>query len=378
MADDLTWAIEELVRLIEIPSPWGEEGAILAHLERRAAELGVPARRVPVDEGRWNLLVATSDRPDLVLAAHVDTIRPTWEWKAVAEVEGSVVRGLGAQDDKGGVTTLLLLLRWFGAALPDGVGLAFTIDEEWGGTGSAALATAIRPQAVIALEGTGGLICTAEAGYVEAWIHIEGRSVHGSLIEEGDNAAVRAARLILHLQDLPLLREPAHPLLGASVVGVEEVHAGGPLFAVPGEARVRVDVRLAPPVRADRALGALREAAACHGGRIELIEMADPFETPVDAALPSALARAVREATGTEPAFGGMPSWTDAHNFVERVGSEAVVYGPGHLRAAHRPDEWIDVAEVVEAARVLGALVRSWSDEGTRMAPVDRAGGRWG
>lgn len=364
MKDDLAWAIEELARLIEIPSPWGEEGPILAHLERRAAELGVPARRVPVDEGRWNLLVATSERPDLVLVAHVDTIRPTWEWRPIAEIDGSVVRGLGAQDDKGGVATLLLLLRWFGAALPEGVGLAFTVDEEWGGTGSAALAEAARPRAVVALEGTAGRVCTAEAGYVEAWIHVAGKSVHGSLIEEGDNAAVRAARLILELQEHPLSREPAHPLLGTSAVGIEEVHAGGPLFVVPGEARVRVDVRLAPPVRAERALDALREVAGRHGGAVELIEMAEPFETPVDAPLVSALVRAVREVTGTEPAFGGMPSWTDAHSFVERAGSEAVVYGPGHLRAAHRPDEWIDAGEIVDAARVLSALVRSWAREG--------------
>lgn len=115
MDADLAWAIEELARLIEIPSPYGEEAAILEHLERRIAELGGRARRVPVGEEAWNLVVAGSDHPELLLVAHVDTIRPTWDWRAVAKVEGSVVRGMGAQDDKGGVATLLLLLRWLGS-----------------------------------------------------------------------------------------------------------------------------------------------------------------------------------------------------------------------------------------------------------------------
>ncbi len=359
MDEDLRWTLDELARLIEIPSPYGEEREILEHLERRIADLGSEPRRVAVREGTWNLVVASSPQPELLFVAHVDTIRPTWEWEPVASVEGTVVRGLGAQDDKAGVAVLLLLLRWFGGRIPRGVGMGFTVDEEWGGTGSAVLAEELRPAAVVALEGTGGRICTAEAGYLEAWIHVPGRSVHGSLIELGDNAAIRAARLILDLQDMPLLQGPAHPLLGASALGVEEVHAGGPLFVVPGEARVRVDLRLSPPVTAAEALRELRELAARHGAELEVIGMADPFEVPTDGPLGRLLGESVRRVTRAEPRYGGMPSWTDAHNFVER-GSDAVVYGPGDLLAAHRPDEWVDAAEVVLAARVLETLARSW------------------
>jgi acetylornithine deacetylase/succinyl-diaminopimelate desuccinylase-like protein len=367
---DLAWTIDELARLVEIPSPYGEEAAMLEYLQGRIAELGGEARRVPVGEGTWDLVVASSDRPELLLVAHVDTIRPTWEWSATATVEGTVVRGLGAQDDKSGVAALLLLLRSFHGQLPDGVGLGFTVDEEWGGSGSAALAEALEPLAVVALEGTEGAICTAEAGYVEAWVNVPGRSVHGSLIEEGDNAAIRAALLIFDLQEMPLTRGPGHPLLGASAAGVEEVHAGGPLFAVPGEARVRVDLRLSPPTTAQAALGQLRELAARHGAEVELIEMADPFEVPTDGPLASTLGQAVRDVLGAEPAYGGMPSWTDAHNFAER-GSEAIVYGPGHLRAAHRPDEWVDAVEVVSVARVLAGLARAWASRRSVQATSD-------
>jgi acetylornithine deacetylase/succinyl-diaminopimelate desuccinylase-like protein len=34
-----------------------------------------------------------------------------------------------------------------------------------------------------------------------------------------------------------------------------------------------------------------------------------------------------------------------------------VVFGPGHLRAAHRPDEHIDAREIVRCARVFAELI---------------------
>jgi acetylornithine deacetylase/succinyl-diaminopimelate desuccinylase-like protein len=52
-----------------------------------------------------------------------------------------------------------------------------------------------------------------------------------------------------------------------------------------------------------------------------------------------------------------MPCWTDAHSFVDVAGSTALVFGPGDLRAAHRPDEHVDVREIVKAARILAGLL---------------------
>ena len=52
-----------------------------------------------------------------------------------------------------------------------------------------------------------------------------------------------------------------------------------------------------------------------------------------------------------------MPCWTDAHSFVDIAGSTALVFGPGDLQDAHRPDEHIDLREVVQAGRILAALL---------------------
>jgi acetylornithine deacetylase/succinyl-diaminopimelate desuccinylase-like protein len=82
----------------------------------------------------------------------------------------------------------------------------------------------------------------------------------------------------------------------------------------------------------------------------------------VDASLVRALCAASERAIGRSPGFTRMPSWTDAHSFADRSGSEVVVFGPGHLRAAHRPDEHIDVRDVVRCARIFRDLLAAAGD----------------
>jgi acetylornithine deacetylase/succinyl-diaminopimelate desuccinylase-like protein len=89
----------------------------------------------------------------------------------------------------------------------------------------------------------------------------------------------------------------------------------------------------------------------------ELTDDGGWWETPEDAPIVSAVRRASERAIGRTPAFTRMPAWTDAHSFHDRCGSEVVVFGPGHLRAAHRPDEHIDARELVRCARVFAALL---------------------
>ena len=161
-------------------------------------ELGLPCRRMPVDGGADDLLIGWHERPSLLITAHMDTIRPTWEWSGEAAVRDGRVIGLGAQDDKACVVAALhglLMAREAGVpleTLPVGIGLC--VDEEIGGTGSIAMARTLRPPFVVGLEGTELQLGTAEAGFVEVWCHLPGVAVHGALRELGENAIDTAQR----------------------------------------------------------------------------------------------------------------------------------------------------------------------------------------
>ena len=354
-----TWARDELVRLVEIASPSGDEAAVIDYLGSRAAELGLPVRRDPVAGGCDNLIVGWPREPDLAFVVHVDTIKPRWGWDGEARIRGDEVWGLGAADDKGSVVAALLglmLARDAGvpvADIPLSVGL--TVDEEEGGTGSIALARSLRPRHAVVMESTELDIAVAEAGTVEVMLTLHGRSAHGSMPEQGDNAVVRAARLIVDLDELPFTGH-THPLIEPAVV-VLQSHGGSDLHVVPDLAEVHVDVRIGPDLTAAAVYEALSVLAARYDADVRAIELADAWETPAGSPFVAALRGAVAETLGRDPELFGFPSWTDAHNMVELGGSEAVVFGPGpRLTTAHGPDEHIAVGDVLSCALVVRRL----------------------
>jgi acetylornithine deacetylase/succinyl-diaminopimelate desuccinylase-like protein len=359
--DAFEWARDLLAELIEIPSVSGQEHAIAERLEQVAVGMGLPVLRQEVPGYGPNLLIG-ADRPSLLLTAHMDTVAAAWEWDGRAVVEGDVVHGLGALDDKGSVVACLLALRLVSdagvdlAELPVAVGL--TVDEEEDGNGSIALASLAGPRHVIALEGTELEICVAEAGALECFIVVPGRSHHGSRPELGDNAVHKAFELARELLALPVLNRSHHerPEMMDNIAFVQEFKGGSDLHVVPDSARLRIVARLGGIGEAAEAREALEALCRRRGAAFELIEAVDPVLTSADAPIVSLLEDAVRAVTGRDPVRAGMPSWTDAHSFAE-AGSTTVGFGPGSLRYAHRPDEHIDVQEIVTSARILADVV---------------------
>jgi len=65
-----------------------------------------------------------------------------------------------------------------------------------------------------------------------------------------------------------------------------------------------------------------------------------------------AVAAAVRQATGRAPRFGGVPGSTDGTILRMTLGIPIVTLGPGHRRIPHQVDEYVEVAELVDAARI--------------------------
>ena len=286
--------------------------------------------------------------PSLLITAHLDTIRPMWDWSGEAGVRDGRVYGLGAQDDKACIVAAiqgLLLARDAGVPVEDlSVGIGLCVDEEIGGTGSIEMARALQPPFVVGLEGTELGLGTAEAGFVEVWCHLRGVGVHGALRELGENAIETAHALIDADPD------PSGGPARASAPRTEHPDdLGDPWWANASTwcrtaCSFHLDWRVNPGgPSAASLLSWLEEATARAGGEVELVEVVEPFEIDPGAPVAAALGDAVASVTGARPDPTGMVAWTDAHNFVDLAGSQTVVFGPGHLRNAHREDEWVEV-----------------------------------
>jgi acetylornithine deacetylase/succinyl-diaminopimelate desuccinylase-like protein len=365
-SDALQWAQQELIALVNIRSYSHEEAALAAHLAERLDQWDLPVHIDPVAGSGPNLLVGWDAAPELLLTAHTDTITPTWDWRD-ARVDGAVVHGLGAQDDKGGIVTCLLALLLARAAgldlarLPIGVGLC--VDEEAGGTGSLHMAAELMPSYVIALEGTDLRVATAEAGYVDGWIDVDGTAAHHSFGGDGDNAIEHAAALIRDCVAAEFTTT-SHPLGAPHRVSVHAFSSPAARNVVPDHARFFLEAQIFAPTFPEQVIAELEQLCSRHRARYTVEEAVCGFETAADAALPAAMLAATASVLGDIRGPTYMPAWTDAHNFAEVAGAQAVVFGPGHLRSAHGPNEHVDLREIVKAARVLAAVMSDFASSG--------------
>jgi len=338
--------------LVALPSPTGREKPVLEYLERRLQEMGFELRRQELSPGRWNLY-ARRGGGRFLLATHVDTV-PDWGHPDGSRLRraGDWLYGRGALDTKGQIAALLEACSDRSAD----VSLAFFVDEEDLAKGSEAFDWPWPGpvEGAVVLEPTGLSICTAQAGSFELEVVVPGKAWHGATFREGDNAILRALDLIARIRALPFwrTRDPRFPELG---VTVGRISGGHDVQLIPDRCTFQVDM----PVLPEHGLDAVRDAVLTilekAGASYTVHHHDPPFETDENEAVVRTLARAHREATGTEPRFSGFTAWSDAENLVKK-GIPSVVYGAGDLALAHTPEERVRLPDLL----VLGEVLRSF------------------
>ncbi len=393
-------------RLVAIPSyaaDHGWEAGVAAVLEEVLGAAGLQVHRQPVVAGRENLLAVLpgvcAGPPLLVLNGHMDTVPPPTHPPRppfAAEIADGCLWGRGAADMKGGLAALagaLLALRRAGVQPPRPIVLAAVVAEESGNLGTAALVRSpagwwpagpspapdvAAPRAgathvagaseagpvsyAVVAEPTGLDVVTAHKGVDRYRITVCGRAAHSSAPDRGVNAIVRAARLIVALEDR--LRqtddEPPHPLLGRASYSIGTIQGGVSRNVVPDRCVFQIEKRYLPGDSPPRIRAALeRLATDVLGPDVAVVEREPEFETvphpPLEVAadhpLVQAVSAAVADVRGRAPALVGLPGFTDAA-LLQAAGIPAVVCGPGDLAAAHTDDEAVPVDDLWTAARV--------------------------
>jgi len=338
---------ELLSELIRIPSPTGQERALQEYLEGRLKRLGFTCLWQEVLPSRPNL-IAWRGRSSLLLCTHADTL-PASSYELIES--GPFLKGRGVIDAKGQIAAILLAVERTDAP----VALAFTVDEEDKGVGGKELAILPWVQKAVVLEPTGLQIANAQAGAIEVEIIVKGKEVHGACPERGENSILKALKLLEQIQRLPSLQRE-HPLFPPPFVTPYWIQGGDPeLYLVPGETRVRVDIKITPSMDMGQILAELENFVAPFGS-MKLLDSDPPFETSPEAGIIGLLRAACEDAMGMEPSLVGMPSWTDAEP-LHRKGLEVVVFGAGEIHLAHTGQEMVKAEELVKLTRVLESLL---------------------
>jgi succinyl-diaminopimelate desuccinylase len=140
-----------------------------------------------------------------------------------------------------------------------------------------------------------------------------------------------------------------------AAIGVTTIEGGTGGNVVPDRVEARVNYRYAPDRRPSEAEGWLRDLLAHPKAQLEVLGNAPPG--PV--AVRNPLVTRLREAG--DLSVGPKQAWTPVAEFA-MAGIDAVNFGPGHPRYAHRDDERVDVDALVRSYQVLRAFLTGTRD----------------
>jgi succinyl-diaminopimelate desuccinylase len=128
---------------------------------------------------------------------------------------------------------------------------------------------------------------------------------------------------------------------------------------MPAEAIGYVDIRTTPGQDHDQLRVQLQEilqklAAEDEDYHADIEFIADKPVVAIEKDEPvvTCSASAYRDVTGKEPVYNGVPGATDGTFLNAWKGIPCLVNGPGPRHVPHQKDEYIDIEELVEAARV--------------------------
>ena len=396
--DELISLTAELVRINSVWDPvagTSEQGA--AELAARWAEAqGFELQINQVAPGSPNLVVTWVAGPGqrtLMFEGHTDVVTPgdvsTWHYDPFgAEIVGRRMYGRGTNDTKGNLAAMLVAMT---SLKRSGVELAGTIiggvlcDEEDQMLGIQDFIKRGHADSVtgaIICEPQDGIICTSQKGAIRVRYTITGRMSHGAMPLSGLNTAPAVARLIegLHEMELKAIEQTGRDehlgwpsftptVIQAPIVGAPQLNV------MPQKAQVLVDVRTVPKqshadIRDELSALAVnvenrvREYYKAYDSRLDVgrphdlmvdIEfLTDRPCTLTDIKDPIVLAAdwSTRQVSAGKPAYAGVPGATDGTYLWALKDIPIVTMGAGEREMAHQVDEWVDLDQLIETAKI--------------------------
>lgn len=327
----------------------------------------IDAQLFKAAEGRPCVLLSTGpeNAPSLLVTAHMDTVWTEMNLPFQLQQRGDYLYGLGALDDKGPMASALCAIRELNRKK---IALRFqvlaTCDEEFGLIGIRhMIPEKIRPDGVIVAEPTSLQLIRAHKGSSRFTFRTKGKSVHSSLVPQGENAIYKAARLVSALEKYSesLLREPSHPLLGTNTLCVGTILGGIQTSSVPDNCLFKVNFRSLPGETPETIRNRFRTALSGAETDYEVAEEsfdAAPLDTPAEISMITRLQRILTQ-YGLDSTPRGLPYATESFRAAE-FGIPAIVFGPGNVETAHTSGERIEMDQFLKSSSLLVALVEGW------------------
>jgi len=352
---------------------------IAAYLAQRAEDAGFSASQLPSSPGKANVVARAGPRGEggLVLSGHMDVV-PTegQRWTSdpfkLTERDGNLV-GRGTADMKGFLAAVATAVDGMDLTnLQREVVLIWTHDEEVGCLGAQQLVDhwsdtldPLPPDAWIG-EPTDLHVCHMHPGHTTLTIRCTGRPAHSSRPQLGFSAIHLAGEVLEVLREVAASwekRRSWEDLLPSphAVMNVGRIEGGRAINIVPDHCVIEVGIRPLPGQDSHAlveeircALAPLSEVAMAAGGGlgVSLEQLTPPMLTDPDTPLAKTLCD---HAVGQ--ALRGAPFATDGGH-LNRLSTRCLIFGPGSIDLAHRPDESIPATALAQTVDIVQRVIR--------------------
>ena len=311
--------------------------------------------------------IGPKDRPGVLLSGHSDVVPVAGQaWTSdpfrLVERHGNLY-GRGTADMKGFIACVLAMAEQLAHRnLVQPYQMVFSYDEEVGCIGVRRIIEQLPslttlPELCIIGEPTMMQPVIAHKGKVAGHIRCIGHACHSSQALDGLNAIHLASDMVTAIrtqQDIILngsIRDDGFTV-PVTTLHIGTINGGTALNIVPSECNLDFEIRNIPSHSADDLLDVLFDQAqqlterasqrfSGTGVSIEIFNRYPGLATPSDS---SALTRVQHLAASN--AAGKISFGTEGGLFNQHLGVPVIVCGPGDIAQAHKPDEFVSMAQL--------------------------------
>jgi len=327
-------------------------------------------------------IIGPAGKPGVMLSGHTDVVPVEGQnWSSdpftMREHNGNLY-GRGSCDMKGFIASVLSAVSTVDAAsLKTPLHLAFSYDEEIGCIGVRRLIDTLKPVEVkpsLCVVGEPTLMqpIIAHKGKTAARAHCHGIEGHSSLAPQSVNAIYLATELINSIRKIQqnIIDHGHHDHdydVSHTTLHVGTISGGTALNIVPNYCTFDFEIRNLPADNPLQIMENLKEASNRITSSLKSdhptvnIELEITNEYPaLNTAPESEIVAFIKKLTGANT-LGKIAFGTEGGLFSRDLGVETIVFGPGSIEQAHKPDEYLSIDQLERCDAFLHKLISALS-----------------